>query len=82
MNYTNKYNNKMGDVDISNKLGNYYKTYIWLSNRKWWGSIFFWAVGFICNNAYIIYICIHNIQGTRSKHILYHHDFRKSISSE
>ena len=52
MNYIN--NNEMGGVDISNNIGNYYRIYIWLSNRKWKWYILFWAVGVILMNSYTI----------------------------
>ena len=70
----------MGGVGIADNLRNYYRIYSWVSNRKWWWYIFFWTVGFILKNAYIIYIYIQNMHSNPRKHRLYHHDFRKVIA--
>ena len=69
MNYINKYNNTMGDVGIDDNPRNYYRIYFGLRKRKWWGYILFWDVVVILINAYIIYICIHNMHINPRKHI-------------
>ena len=80
MNYINKYNNEMGGVSIADNLRNYYKIYFWVRKRKWWWYILFWEVGSVFMHAYVIYICIHNMNGTPIQHILSHHSFKKEIS--
>ena len=72
-----KYNNKMGGVGIADNPRNYYRIYFGVRKRKWWWYIFFWAVVVILTNAYIIYICIHNMYGTPRKHRLSHHDLER-----
>ena len=67
-------------VGIADNLRNLYMIYFWVRNKKWWCYIFFWSIGVILTNAYIIYIFIHNMHGTPKNHRLYHQDFRKAIS--
>ena len=74
MNCINKYNNKMGGVGISDKYRNYYRIYFGVRKRKWWWYIFFWDVVVILTNAYIIYICIHNMNVNPRKHVLSNND--------
>ena len=74
MNYIKKYNNEMGDVGVADRPKNYYWIHFGERNRTWWWHIFFWAVSVILINAYMIYICIHNMHGTPRKHRLSHHD--------
>ena len=71
--------NEMGGVGIADNLRNLYRIYFWVRNMEWWCYIFFWSVGVILTNAYIIYILIHNMHGNPKKHRLSHQDFRKSI---
>ena len=61
-------------VGIADNPRKYYRIYFGVRKRKWWWYIFFWCVGVILINAYIIYICIHNIHSTLSKHRLSCHD--------
>ena len=77
MNCINKYNNKIGGVSIADKPGNYYRISFGVRKRKWRRYILFWAVVFILKNAYIIYICIHNMYGIPSKHRLSHHELER-----
>ena len=74
MNCINKYNNKVGGVDIADQPRNYYRIYFVVRKRNWLWYISFWAVVFIQTNAYIIYIYIHNMHGNTSKHRLSRHD--------
>ena len=41
MNCINKYNNKMGGVDIADKPSNYYRIYFGVRKSKWWWYICF-----------------------------------------
>ena len=77
MNYINKCKNEIEDVEISDKLRNYYRIVFGARNRKWRWYILFWAVGDILKNSYIIYMLICNMHGTPRKHRLSHHDVRK-----
>ena len=58
MNYSNKYNNEIGDVKISDELRNYYMKSFGVSNRKWRWYILFWDVVDVLKNACIIYMFI------------------------
>ena len=71
----------MGGVGKADNLRKYYRIYIWVRNRKWWWYILFFSVGVILANVYIIYICIHNMNGITRKHKLSYHDYRKTIAS-
>ena len=70
----------MGGVGIDDNPRNYYSVYFGVKKRKWLWYILFWDVGVILTNAYMIYICIHNMHGATRKHRLSHHDFRESIA--
>ena len=67
MNCTKKHNNKMGGVGIAGNLRNSDRIYFGVRKRKWWWYIFFWDFVVILTNAYIIYICIHNMHVRYSK---------------
>ena len=72
-----KYKNIMGGFGIADNIRNYYRMNFELRKRKWWWYILFWAVVFILTNAYIIYICMHNMHDNTRKNILSHHDLER-----
>ena len=39
-----EYNNKMGNVDLGDKLHNYYRLDHFVRKRNWWWSFWMWAV--------------------------------------
>ena len=80
MYYIYKYINELGGVGIADNIRSYYRIIVWVRNRKLWWYILFWAVGVILANSYIIYIRIHNMQGTPRKHRWSRHNFRKAIA--
>ena len=49
------YNFGVGSVDVADQLHMQYITDRWMSNRKWWWSIFLWVLGGSATNAYLIY---------------------------
>ena len=51
----NDYNYRMGGVDIVDQLRNYYHFDHWMHKRKWWWSVFFWAIGVLLVNCYVPY---------------------------
>ena len=55
MNFINNYNFTMGHVDVSDQLRGSYHIDWWVRNRKWWWSMFFWGVGVLLTNAYVVY---------------------------
>ena len=50
-----EYNNKMGNVDVGDQLRNYYRFDHFIRKRKWWWSIWMWAVGVCLTNSYVLY---------------------------
>jgi hypothetical protein len=54
LNHINDYNYGMGHVDLSDQLRDHYRMDHWLRNTKWWWAIFFWALGVIITNAYVV----------------------------
>jgi hypothetical protein len=55
MNLIDQYNNFMNSVDLADQLRNCYRFNHWLRNRKWWWSLFLWALGVAATNGYKIY---------------------------
>ena len=55
LNMANMYNDKMGEVDVGDQLRLVYRFDYWLRNRKWWWSIWFWNMGMLMTNSYILY---------------------------
>ena len=74
------YNQEMGDVDIADQYRNVYRFDHWMRKRKWWWAIFFWAIGVILVNAYILYIRLCEEEGIPKRYIMSHHDFRKKVA--
>jgi hypothetical protein len=61
LNVIDDYNKYMNQVDTADQLrGHYRPDPKWFRVRKWWWSIFLWAFGVVCVNAYMIdnSICI------------------------
>ena len=75
--YIQRYNQEMGDMDIADHYQNVYRFDHWMRKRKWWWAIFFWAVGVILVNAYILYVRLCEEEGIAKRDIMSHHDFRK-----
>ena len=81
LNLIDDYNNDMGHVDVSDQLRNQYRFDHWMRNRKWWWVIYFWALGVVFVNAYIIYVAV-MIEAGQTKQLLSHHDFRAAVAIE
>ena len=77
LNINNSYNHGMGGVDIADQLRNYYRFDHWSRQRKWWWSIFFWALGVLLVNTYVSYKEYMHYIG---KQLMSHYEFRKSIA--
>ena len=67
----------MNGVDQANQLINHYKFGAGVRNTKWWWSLFFWALGTACVNAYLLYRQYMISHGSVP---LSHYEFRKSIA--
>ncbi len=80
MNTIDNYNKTMGYVDIADQLRGNYRCDHWLRNRKWWWSLFFWALGVMLTNAYVSYLKVNEEEGVPKKQLLSHHDFQKAVA--
>ena len=75
-NFSDVYNNEMDHVDITDHLGKNYQVAKGLLQRKWWLSIFFWALDRCILNAFVLYKSWHQMHG---KKFLSHYKFRESL---
>ncbi len=55
LNVIEEYNMIMNATDIADQLRGNYQPDRWIRQRKWWWSIFIWAIGVASVNAYHIY---------------------------
>ena len=70
----------MGHVDLADQLRGTYRPDIWVRNRKWWWAIWFWALGVLLTNAYIVYLKVNEKEGIPKSQLLSQHDFREMIA--
>ena len=76
-NFQDRYNMDMNGVDRADQLINYYEIGAHIRNTKWWWSIFLWALGTACVNAYLLYKQFMKSHGMKP---LSHYEFRKCIA--
>jgi hypothetical protein len=77
LNINDDYNHNMNSVDVADQLREVYKPNRWLRFRKWWWSIFLWALGVYVVNAYEIYKakCRH-----ANKKPMSHYEFQRAVA--
>lgn len=80
MNNNIAYNKEMGNVDIADQLQGSYICDIGVRNHKWWWSLWFWGLGVMLVNAYIMYVKFNLSCGINKKDLLSHHEFQKQIA--
>ena len=73
----NEYNYGMGGVDIADQLQNYYHFNHWICKRKWWLSVFFWAIGVLLVNCYVSY---KKFMESKKMKPISHYEFCKAIA--
>mmetsp|Transcript_24190 Transcript_24190/g.55012 ORF Transcript_24190/g.55012 Transcript_24190/m.55012 type:complete len:290 (-) Transcript_24190:221-1090(-) len=71
LNMANIYNNNMGEVDVGDQLRLVYHFDYWLHNRKWWWSVWFWNMGMLITNSYILYTKFYKMHGRDPKYSHY-----------
>ena len=80
MNTIDNYNKTMGNVDIADQLRGSYRVDHWIRNRKWWWSLWFWSLGVMLTNAYIMKCKVDMECGVDEKDLMSQHDFRKDVA--
>ena len=55
LNVIHMYNFVMVSVKVADQICMQYRQDRWMSNRKWWWSIFLWTLAGAARNAYLIY---------------------------
>ena len=78
--HIDKYNQEMGNVDLADQLRGTYRLDKSIRNRKWWWSIFFWSIGVMLTNAYVMYCKVQLENGIQKKDVLTHLKFREAIA--
>eukprot|EP01048_Picozoa_sp_COSAG05_P021918 COSAG05_NODE_4189_length_1630_cov_6.087524_1_plen_446_part_10 len=73
------YNSGMGGVDIADQLRNQYRPDHWMRKRKWWWSIYLWAIGVVQTNAYLLYKSV-QLKAGNKKTMLTHHGFLQKLA--
>ena len=84
LNMIDDYNSQMGDVDIADQLRGSYRPDHWLRNRKWWWSLFLWAIGVAAANGYVSYKRMYESEAKKKKdqmpRLLTHEAFQKELA--
>ena len=73
LNMANIYNDNMGEVDVGDQLRLMYRFDYWLLNRKWWWSVWFWNMGMLITNSYILYTKFYKMHGRDPKYSHYNY---------
>jgi len=69
----------MNSVDIADQLRNVYRPDgLWMRMRKWWWSIFLWAMGQSVVNAYLVYVRVCEKAGATA---MTHLDFHVAVAT-
>ena len=56
----------MNQVDLADQLRHYYRPDgLWMRLRKWWWSVFLWAMGQAVVNAYVAYVAVCKVEGEK-----------------
>ena len=80
LNTIDNYNKTMGNVDIADQLRGSYRVDHWIRNRKWWWSLWFWSLGVMLTNAYIMKCNVDLQCGVSKENLMSQHDFRKHVA--
>jgi hypothetical protein len=74
------YNNGMNKVDIADQMRGHYRWDKWMRKRKWWWSIWMWAMQVLLVNSYILYRSAYlYIWKKDKKEVMSQYEFRKQI---
>jgi len=76
LNINDDYNCQMGHVDVADQLRNYYQMDHWMRKTKWWWSPFFWGVGVLIVNAYVV---DKNFMKNKGREYISQYEFRRKI---
>jgi hypothetical protein len=80
LNVNDNYNGEMNDVDISDHLRKIYEFNHWLRNKKWWWSIFLYAMEVLLTNAYLVYCSVMDEAGVERAQRRTHYQFLLEIA--
>jgi len=82
LNIIHDYNKHMNQVDRQDQLRGYYRPDQSMRCRKWWWSVFLFALGAGATNAYLVYLSVCEYEGVAQKDAMSHREFLEELCDQ